>query len=157
MNADEYYYVEDGYFWGHYSSLNEHLQSVRPIIDEFCLQNNFNYVDRRSIGRSPRVRIERAGNPKIWFDLWMELDETGRVYETFQHDRPYELSCGAVLAEGNMSYYKILVCFTGKPFNEVGPVLKQEMEHALSEVEQWDAKFLIENGESEDAQDTTLE
>ena len=80
----------------------------------------------------------------------MELDENGRVRETFQNDCPYELSCGALLDDGCVHFCRILVCFTGRPFIEVGPVLQEEMEKALSTLEEWDAKFLRKHGERED-------
>jgi hypothetical protein len=39
-------------------ALNEHLAEVRPIFDAFCTRNRFAYVNRLSLGRYPRMRIE---------------------------------------------------------------------------------------------------
>jgi len=66
--------------------LAEHLQAVRPLVDEFARAHGFELVDPRSLGRYPRIRIARADQPQIWFELWMGLDEHGRRYERFRRD-----------------------------------------------------------------------
>ncbi len=132
---------------GHYAALNEHLLEVRPIMDEFCAQNGFVYVDRKSLGRYPSVRIERPGSITLWFDLRMEDDKEGNRFEEFRRDIPYELNAGAYIempdgSRDGIRYSKYLVCFSGKPFREVGAVLCSEMEKYLPIVDKWDAQYL---------------
>jgi hypothetical protein len=133
-------------------ALNEHLQEVRPIFDQFCARHGFVYVNRRSLGRYPRIRIERAGVPKIWFDLWMECDKNGQRFERFRRDLPYELTAGAYLDVQDGSKYgtrfgKCFQCFSGTPFDQVGAVLQGEMEKHLPTLEEWDTQYLKDNGE----------
>ena len=144
MNETDYFAALD--------ALNEHLQEVRPIFDVFCARNGFGYVDRSSIGRYPRIRIERRGGTIIWFDLWMEFDQNGHRFEQFRRDLPYELSAGAYVDVQDGSKYgtrfqKAVRCFSGKPFDQVGAVLRSEMEKHLPTLEGWDAQFLKDNGE----------
>jgi hypothetical protein len=138
-------------YFARLDALNEHLQEVRPIFDAFCARHGFVYVDRKSLGRYPRVRIERTGATKIWFDLWMEPDKDGRRVEQFRRDLPYELSAGAYVDVQDGSKYgtrfqKAIQCFSGKPFDQVGAVLQSEMEKHLPTLEQWDVQHLKENG-----------
>ena len=132
-------------------TLNEHLQEVRPIFDDFCAQNGFVFVDRKSLGRYPRIRIERLGEPKIWFDLWMELDKDGHRVEQFRRDLPYELSAGAYVDVSDGSKYgtrfqKSVQCFSGKPFDQISAVLQGEMQTNLRALEEWDVQYLKDNG-----------
>src|SRR6516165_5430607 len=64
-----------------FAALNEHLEELRPIFDAFCARHRFVYGDRKSLGRYPRIRIEKTGATKIWFDLWMECDKEGQRFE----------------------------------------------------------------------------
>lgn len=135
-----------------FAALNEHLEEVRPIFDAFCARHGFVYVNRKSLGRYPRIRIQRPGAPTIWFDLWMEFDKDGRRFERFRRDLPYELSAGAslILEDGSkygVRFDKCFQCFAGKPFDQVGAVLETEMEKHLPTLERWDAQYLRENGE----------
>ena len=132
--------------------LNEHLKDVRPIFDSFCARNGFVYVDRKSLGRYPRIRIERQGPVNTWFELWMELDKDGNRFEHFREDLPYELGAGASFVEDNgtkygVRYQKCFTCFSGKPFNRVGEVLESEMEKHLRTLEGWNALHLKHYGE----------
>jgi hypothetical protein len=130
-----------------FDTLREHLKEVRPIIDRFCARHGFSHVNPVSIGRYPRIRIERAGTPAIWFDLWMGLDKDGCRFETFVRDRPYDLSAGAYLDQPDgLRYSKTLVCFSDTPFFEVASVLMQQMEQAVPVLEKWDSGYLIANG-----------
>jgi hypothetical protein len=134
-----------------FAALNEHLEEVRPIFDDFCIRHGFVYVNRKALGRYPRVRIEKTGATKIWFDLWMECDKNGQRFERFSRDLPYELSAGAYVDEQDGSKYGVrfqkgLLCFSGKPFDQVGAVLRSEMEKHLPALKQWDAQHLKENG-----------
>lgn len=134
-----------------FAALNEHLQEVRPIFDDFCSKNGFVYVDRKSLGRYPRIRIERSGVTKIWFDLWMELDKDGHRVEQFRRDLPYELSAGAYVDVQDGSKYgirfsKCFQCFSGKPFDQIGAVLESEMKKHLRTLEEWDTQYLKDNG-----------
>jgi hypothetical protein len=133
------------------SALNEHLEEVRPLFDSFCARHGFVYVNRSSLGRYPRVRIEKVGATTIWFDLWMECDKDGRRFERFRRDLPYELSAGAYVDLQDGSKYgtrfqKAVQCFAGKPFDQIGAVLQGEMERYLPTLEQWDVQYLKDNG-----------
>jgi hypothetical protein len=143
MNETDYFAAID--------ALNEHLQEVQPIFDDFCARNGFVYVPRLAIGRYPRIRITRERLTTLYFDLQMELDEKGRRFEKFRRDLPYALYAGASIAENDGSKYglrfqKSLICFSGKPFDQVGAVLRSEMEKYLPTLESWDAQYLKENG-----------
>jgi hypothetical protein len=134
------------------AALNEHLHEVQPIFDEFCARNGFVYVPRQAIGRYPRIRIVRERLTNIYFDLWMDLDEKGGRFEKFSRDLPYSLYAGADIIENDGSkhcirFQKGITCFSGKPFDQVPAVLQSEMENHLPTLEQWDAKYLKENGE----------
>jgi hypothetical protein len=134
-----------------FAKLNEHLQEVRPIFDDFCARNGFVFVNRKSLGRYPRIRIERPGALKIWFDLWMELDKDGHRFEQFRSDLPYELSAGAYVDEQDGSkhgvrFQKCISCFSGKPFYQVSAVLQGEMQTHLRALEEWDVQYLMDNG-----------
>ncbi|HEY2585399.1 MAG TPA: hypothetical protein VGI81_06535 [Tepidisphaeraceae bacterium] len=133
-----------------FAVLNEHLKELQPILDDFCARNGFVYVNRKSLGRYPRIRIERTGTTKIWFDLWMEYDKDGRRFERFRRDLPYELSAGAYVDVQDGSKYgtrfgKVIQCFSGKPFDQVGAVLQYEMQKHLPVLETWDAQYLKDN------------
>src|ERR1700677_2944719 len=75
--------------------LRKHLSTVRPIIDEFCRAHEFACVNPLSLGRYPRIRIEKAGDINRWLDLWMGLDKDGKRFEKYFDDVPYDLSAGA--------------------------------------------------------------
>jgi hypothetical protein len=135
-----------------YEALREHLQEVRPIFDDFCGKNGFEYVPRLSIGQYARIRIARERLTNIYFDLWMDFDENGRHFEKFRHDLPYSLYAGGSVIEDDGSKYGIrfqkgITCFSGKPFDQIPAVLQSEMQKQLPTLEQWDAKYLKENGE----------
>src|SRR5579862_708113 len=134
-----------------FAALNEHLEEVRPIFDDFCARHVFVYVNRLSLGRYPRIRVERAGETTIWFDLWMEFDKDGQRFERFRRDLPYELAAGAFvdIADGSthgIRFQKCFQCFSGKPFDEVGSILSTEMERHLPTLEEWDVQYLKVNG-----------
>ena len=135
-----------------YNALREHLQEVRPILDDFCAKNGFVYVPRLSIGRYARIRIVRERLTNIYFDLWMDFDENGRHFEKFRRDLPYSLYAGASIIENDGSkqgfrFQKNITCFSSKPFGQVPAVLLSEMEKHLPTLEHWDANYLKENGE----------
>jgi len=143
MNEAEYFDAR--------AALNEHLKEVIPIFDDFCARNGFVYVDRKSLGQYPRIRIERTGATTIWFDLWMEFDKDGQRFEQFRRDLPYELSAGAYVVEQDDSkcgtrFDICFQCFSRKPFEEVGVVLQSEMQKHLPALEKWDVQYLKENG-----------
>ncbi len=133
-------------------ALNEHLKEVRPIFDDFCVRHGFAYMPRAAIGRYPRIRIAREGLIHLYFDLQMELDESGNRFEKFRRNLPYGLCAGAYIVEDDGSKYGVrfqkgLICFSGKPFDQVGAVLQSEMEKHLPTLEGWNAKYLKDNGE----------
>ena len=135
-----------------FAALNEHLHEVHPILDAFCARHGFAGVDQRSLGRYPRIRIERRGLTNIWFDLWMESDEGGHRVDQFRRDVPYELSAGVYIDVQDGSRYglrlqKAIQCFSGKPFDQVGAILQSEMEKHLPTLEAWNVQYLKDHGE----------
>lgn len=134
-----------------FDALNEHLNELIPIFDRFCAQQGFKYVPNRAIGRYPRIRIERGGSINLWFDLWMELDKNGQRFEKFRRDLPYELSAGASVVVQDDSghrvrYQRAMQCFSGKPFDQVGGVLLNEMQQHLMSLKKWDVQHLKDCG-----------
>lgn len=143
---------DEAEFEVHFLALNEHLKEMRPIFDAFCARHGFSYVNPLSLGRYPRIRIEKSGAVNIWFDLWMELDEHGRRSEQFRRELPYELSGGAYVDVQDGSKYgvrfgKSLQCFGGIPFEEVSALLPQELEKHLPTLEGWDDQYLKAHGQ----------
>ena len=135
-----------------FDKLREHLGRVRPIVDEFCSSNGYCHVDPRSIGRYPRIRIEKPGEVTTWLDLWMELDKDGNRYESFFEDVPYELAAGAHLHVEDGTQYghrfqKSLAVFSGRPFKDVPESLLEELRKGAAEIEEWTAEMLREKGE----------
>ena len=135
-----------------FAALNEHVQEVRSIFDEFCARHGFMYVNRQALGRYPRIRIQRGDAPTLWFDLSMGLDKDGHRFERFRRDLPYELDAGANVDVPDGSKYgtrfqKGLRCFSGKPFDQVAAVLQSEMQRHLRTMEEWSVQYLKENGQ----------
>lgn len=134
-----------------HAALREHLREVRPIFDAFCDRHGFANVDPQRLGRYPRIRIERSGSTNLWFELWMDLDKNGRRFERFRRDLPYELSAGAYIevdpgTGSTIRFYKFILCFRGKPFEQIGAILESEMERFLPTLEGWDAEYLAKTG-----------
>ena len=134
-----------------FTALNEHLQEVQPLFDDFCARNGFVYVPRLAIGRYPRIRIVRERLTNIYFDLWMDLDDKGCRFEKFRRDLPYSLYAGADIIENDGSkcgirFQKGITWFSGKPFDQVGAVLQSEMKKHLPTLEEWDVQYLKDNG-----------
>ena len=134
-----------------FAALSEHLQEVRPIFDDFCARNEFVYVPRLAIGRYPRIRIIRDRLTTLYFDLWMDFDEHGSRFEKFRRDLPYSLYAGASIIEDDGSkhgirFQKDITCFSGKPFDQVGPILQSEMAKYLPTLEAWDTQHLKDHG-----------
>lgn len=136
-------FLDEEYLWRHFAALNDQILEVRPIFDQFCARYKFASVEPRTPSRNPQIRLERPGQPSLWFDLRMERDRQ----DCPPQDLPYELSCGAILDDGQSRYYKILQCFSAKPFEQVPLILKEEMEKALRTLLTWDVKFLKKNGD----------
>lgn len=51
-------------FEAHSAALNAHLEEIKPIMDGFCVRHGFVYVDKRALGRYPRLHIERVADTK---------------------------------------------------------------------------------------------
>jgi hypothetical protein len=136
-----------------FDALNKHLAELQPIFDTFCARHGFQYVDRKALGRYPRVHIIKSGQVTIWFDLWMELDEKGLRHEVFSSDLPYELSAGAYAiltddAKHRRRVQKAIQCFQGRPFRDIEKSLEDELERNVRIVQQWDLRFLQEHGKT---------
>lgn len=143
-----------------YDALRKHLIEVMPIFDMFCGSHGFNYLPKPaglehlkfwpSLGRYPRVRVNRYGDINLYFDLWMDEDKNGERFEQFRRDLPYSLYCGGGLDEfdgpDRVRFHIGFTCFSGKPFDQVGAVLMNEMETYLPIIESLDAQYLRDFG-----------
>lgn len=132
-------FLDEEDLWGQFAALNEHLLEVRSLIDQFCARHRFLSSEGRSPGRHSRIRFERQGRPLLWFDF--------QIVEGHRRDLTYELSCGAILDDGESRFYKISQCFSARPFEEVVLILPEQLENALRTMETWDARYLKRNGD----------
>ncbi len=131
--------------------LNKHLKELEPIFIEFCSQNEFVFTNKKSLGRYPRIRIERQTEINIWFDLWMQPDKSGNRFEIFNKNLPYELSAGAYYTESNNSktslrFDKSFICFSDIPFFKIEIILQAELSKNLITLKQWNVDFLKKFG-----------
>lgn len=134
-----------------YHALSEHLEGIRPIFDTFCTKHGFFHANKLSLGRYPRIRIEKPAFVKLWFDLSMELNQEGRRFEKFTPDLPYGLGAGAYIEfqdgpEYGARLQTAFTCFSDKPFYEVGAILEAKMESSLRVLEGWDVRYLQAHG-----------
>lgn len=136
-------FLDEELLWDECAAINDHLSEFRPILDQFCARYKFKAIENRA-ERNPRIRLERAGQPTLWLDLRMEQKQ-GR--ELIPQDLPYELSCGAILTDGQARFYKICQCFSGRPFDQVTQTLKGELEKALKTLLSMDVVYLKKNGD----------
>ncbi|MFN8609484.1 MAG: hypothetical protein U0931_18240 [Vulcanimicrobiota bacterium] len=136
-------FLDEDYLWDHFAAINDHLSELKPIVDQFCARYKFTASEHRA-ERNPKIRLERAGQPALWLDLRMEQK---RDREVIHQDLPYELSCGAILDDGQGRYYKIVQCFAGRPFEQVTGTLKSELEKALRTLLGMDVAYLRKNGD----------
>jgi len=134
-----------------FTRLRNHLEQVLPLVDQFCSKHNFERVEGSSIGRYPRIRLQRRNDTTFWLDLWMGLDSNGQRFSYFHPDIPYELSAGAFFDEQSSEtekwrYQKSFVIWPAKPFREVGINLIEALENALTTLQRWDRVFLRNEG-----------
>lgn len=137
---------------GDFLTLNEHLEEVRPVFDRFCTQHGFAWVDKRSLGRYPRVRIRKEGKIDVWYELAMAPDEHGQRIDRFTPDALYELGAGGSITVQDGSrfgtrFQKAFWCFSGVPFHRVPAILMAELEKHLPQLEEWDAEYLKAHGQ----------
>jgi hypothetical protein len=134
-----------------FEKLREHLDLVRPIFKDFCLLSGYQTVNPTSIGRYPRIRVEKPGAINRWLDLWMELDENGNRFEHFFETIPYELSAGAYFdvkddTKYGHRYQKSFVIFSGKHFNTVPETLLEDLLATALELKDWTIEMLKTEG-----------
>ena len=91
----------------------------------------------------------------------MELDRYGNRFEHFRPDLPYELAAGAHMYESDGPKYRFRVqkafqCFSGKPFYELGSLLKDTMENHLVTLEGWDSHYLKLHGDRIQLKETLI-
>jgi hypothetical protein len=135
--------------------LRDHLQRVDPIISEFCEAHGFQRVNPTSIGRYPRIRIEKVDELHRWFDLSMELDHEGKRYIEFFETIPYEMSAGCFVdfpdgTGGIHRFHKLYACFVNKPFELVPAILRDELEKNLEVINPWTVDCLRSEGRRQD-------
>lgn len=132
--------------------LREHLDELYSIFDNFCKDFGFKYAAQSSLGRYPRIRVQKKDSEiELWFDLWMQLDEQGKRFKTFNPKLPYELSAGACIqisdeAKNRYRYCLILSIFKDFPFNELSISLYDQLNDSLKTIERWTVEDIIKEG-----------
>lgn len=134
-----------------FASLRAPLQQLNPTIEEFCRKNGFERIEGPSVGRYPRVRLQRSDSITLWFDLWMGLDAEGERFSRVSPEIPYELSAGAFFDEqsgsaGRWRYQKSFVIWPSIPFHEIAEKLSEALEDGLKTLERWDLSLLQKEG-----------
>ncbi|MGH1543069.1 MAG: hypothetical protein ACRBHB_21805 [Arenicella sp.] len=135
-----------------FEELWQHLDRVLPDIESFCLSAGYEFVDARSLGRYPRIRVEKKGEINCWIELWMELDEKGIRYERFFEEVPYELSAGAFIDIADKTEYghrfqKSFILFSHKYFKDVSVVIVDELKKANEKLVGWNKDTLMVDGQ----------
>lgn len=132
-----------------FAALGANLDEVRPIFDEFCARYGFVHANPASLGRYPRIRVNRVRETRIYFDLWMALDANGRRFEHYTPELPYDLSAGAwidVPDGGGTRFGSHSECLSARPLHEITPILLQTMEQHLPKLEAWSVQDLKDKG-----------
>lgn len=136
------------------SELSEHLASLIPAFNEFCSKHEYSFVDSRSLGRYPRVRVEKVGDVIAWFELWMCLDPEGNRYQSFSETIPFELSAGVYVdlkdePPHGRRYYMAFPIWERRPFSSItSEELMRAMELNLSTLNVWSIEMLRANGKA---------
>lgn len=138
-------------FFEKIARLRDHLQRVEPIISEFCAVHGFQRANPTSIGRYPRIRIEKFDGIHRWLDLFMEYDHEGKRYTEFFEAIPYEMSAGCFVEfpDGigcTHRFQKSYACFGNKPFELVPAILRDELEKNLEIINSWTVDYLKSAG-----------
>jgi len=131
--------------------LRVHLEHIRPLVDQFCKKHGFQRIEGSSVGRYPRIRLQRCDGITLWLDLWMGLDSEGQRFNRFRPDIPYELSAGAFVDEQSENgdswrFQKSFVIWQALPFSNVADALSEALETGVATLQQWDLAFLHKEG-----------
>lgn len=131
--------------------LGAHLEQLVPCVEEFCRKHGFVRIVGSSIGRYPRIRVQRHDEITLWIDLWMCLDDDGQRFGLFSPDIPYELSAGAYFDEPSEDatpwrYQQCFIIWPAKPFKEVAEALPKALENGVAILQQWDVCLLQKEG-----------
>lgn len=134
-----------------FAKLGAHLEQLNPLVEEFCRKHGFERIKGSSVGRYPRIRLQRCDDITLWLDLWMGLDGAGQRFSRFSPEIPYELSAGAFFDEQSENldkwrYQKSFVIWPSTPFIEVAAKLPAALEDGLKALEKWDLSFLQKEG-----------
>lgn len=138
-----------------FEQLRLHLGRVLPNIENFCIEAGYEFVNQKSLGRYPRIRIERTGEINRWIELWMELDEDGNRYEHYFEEIPYELSAGAYInipdhTEYGHRFQKSFLLFSRKKFKDIPTIITTELKKANEKLAGWNRNILINEGKRVD-------
>ncbi len=134
------------------AALAAHLVTLEPIVKTFCDEHGYRRSVGSSVGRYPRIRLERFDQITRWIDLWMCVDEDGQRYTSFEPSLPYELSGGACLDEpetrpGAWRYSRCFVVWPSLPFNQVAQKLPLGLRSAVARMEDWNEETLKSDGQ----------
>jgi hypothetical protein len=132
-------------------ALGQNLDQARPIFDDFCARYGFSYANPMSLGRYPRIRVDKVREIRMYFDLWMALDANGRYFEHYSPDLPYELGAGVWIdvadgTGGSTRFASSSECLAARPLSDITPILLQTMEEYLPRLESWSVGELQEKG-----------
>jgi hypothetical protein len=135
-----------------YIDLRRHLSSVAPAFVGFCSRHEFEFANPLSLGRYPRIRIERVNQVCVWFDLWMSLDPDGHHFESFFDEIPYDLSAGVDVTfdaepPHGRRYQVGFSVWDRRPFSSIDEdSLVSTMEQWLPQLSEWDVSRLRAEG-----------
>ncbi len=135
-----------------FSELSSHLAPLIPAFAEFCSRHEYSFVDSRSLGRYPRVRVEKVADVITWFELWMCLDAEGNRYESFFETIPFELSAGVcidLIDEPPLGrrYQVAFPIWERRPFSSItSEEMIRAMELSFSTLNVWSVEMLKANG-----------
>jgi hypothetical protein len=119
------------------------LDTLRPAFDAFCARHGFTYASKTSIGRYPRIRVDRELQ---WIDVWMELDANGQRFVEYSPDLPYELGAGAFLDEAGMRYSAKGLVVEHATLDVIRTRVPELLDRALELLAPWDAAYLRAHG-----------
>ncbi|HRX83644.1 MAG TPA: hypothetical protein P5572_01350 [Phycisphaerae bacterium] len=128
-----------------YQRLAEHLAELDPAISRFVAAHGF-FVLTTGVGRYPRRRINRYGEPNLFLDLQMDLNEDGEAYTAFDPSLPYSLTAGAWFDIGTTRYGKHVNCFHGIPFVDLRDAFEDRLTAAFEMIKGWDVPYLRQFG-----------
>ena len=131
--------------------LREHLKLIQPYFDDFVDDYKYEYANPKSLGRYPRLRINKNDNYHKWIELCMCLDDDGKRYEKFFEKIPYELSAGVYVKKNDLlkQQYRYQIStsiYDRKPFNQVSGSIVDDFKKCKAWLDGWDKESIMKEG-----------